>query len=105
VLSAQVERLRLGRAVLDLLGAAKGLERLGTVSSRVVSNFDSARRADRVGDRGRADVVGRFPEVVGVVLPEGVPQAEQLAVDRLDVRACGVAAILGFLASRAQIQG
>ena len=49
---------------------------------------------DRQGDRGHRHVVRRLPEVVAVVLAEGVPEAVELPARRLDVRASSLASIL-----------
>src|SRR5207249_5803069 len=91
-------RLLPGSPIADGLGATEGLQRLVDREER--SRVELRQRpATADGDRhgGHRDVVGSLPEVVAVVGAERVPEAVQLPADRLDVRASGVAAVLGVL--------
>ena len=87
-----------GWPVGDRLGVAKGVQPLLDCEQRCHLELrERAAAADCDCDCGHRDVVRRLPEIVAVVSAERVPEAVQLAVDRLDVVACSLAAVLGVL--------
>ena len=81
-LGESVKRLRSRRPIGDRLRTAKGLERLLDREQRRRLQFGQrTATADGNRDGGHRHVVGRFPEVVGVIRSERVPEAVQLPAD------------------------
>src|SRR5437763_1183026 len=84
-----------GRAVMELLGLAQGIQRF--VDGQKDGRFERAERTaatNRQRHRGHGHVVGGLPQVVAVVFAEGVPEPVEFSADRLDVRLSGLSAVL-----------
>ena len=87
--------LRAGGSVPDLPGLAQGFHRLlDGQQHRRLQRAERTAAGDRQRDRGRGHVVGGLPQVVPVVLTEGVPEPVELPADRLDVLLGGRPAVL-----------
>ena len=84
--------------VLDRRGLLHGGQRL--LNGQQDSRLEGAQRsasADRDRRGGHRDVIRSLPQVVSVVIAEGIPETVHLSADRFDVLLGCRAAVLGVL--------